>query len=204
MNWLAHVFLSENSIDYQLGNLLADPLKGKPWAGASASTQAGFAMHKIIDAYTDSHATVSQSKARLGKKGYLKGVVIDIVYDHLLLKHWQRYSALELDRFISDFHGNASAAIADYPAAPRAFVNGIICSHSLTRYGTFEGLASVFQRFDQRLSPRILAKDTTTRYLPVLHQEMDALGADFNDYFPQLVAHFKGHTAGALGHPWLK
>lgn len=29
MNWLAHVLLSENHIEYQLGNLLTDPLKGK-------------------------------------------------------------------------------------------------------------------------------------------------------------------------------
>ncbi len=35
MNWLAHIFLSENHIEHQLGNLLTDPLKGKAWEGAS-------------------------------------------------------------------------------------------------------------------------------------------------------------------------
>ena len=27
MNWLAHVFLLEQRIDFQIGNFLADPLK---------------------------------------------------------------------------------------------------------------------------------------------------------------------------------
>ena len=35
MNWLAHVFLSENNIEHQLGNLLADPLKGRAWEEAT-------------------------------------------------------------------------------------------------------------------------------------------------------------------------
>jgi acyl carrier protein phosphodiesterase len=29
MNWLAHVFLSEENVDFQIGNFLADPMKGK-------------------------------------------------------------------------------------------------------------------------------------------------------------------------------
>jgi len=41
MNWLAHVFLSENHIEHQLGNLLTDPLKGKAWEGASTRIYAG-------------------------------------------------------------------------------------------------------------------------------------------------------------------
>lgn len=68
MNWLAHIFISIDSIDYQLGNLLADPLKGKPWPGASEATRSGFAMHRIIDRYTDTNTDVIKSKSRLGKK----------------------------------------------------------------------------------------------------------------------------------------
>ena len=100
MNWLAHIFLSEKEIDFQLGNLLADPLKGKSWPEANKATQAGIRLHKKIDAYTDSHACVSRSKSRLGKKGYLKPVVIDIVYDHLLHKHWDNYAEESLHDFI--------------------------------------------------------------------------------------------------------
>ena len=52
MNWLAHVFLSEDHIEHQLGNLLTDPLKAKPWEGASDKVRHGIETHKRIDAFT--------------------------------------------------------------------------------------------------------------------------------------------------------
>ncbi len=84
MNWLAHILLSKRNIEYQLGNLLADPFKGKLWPAANQALLDGVQMHKSIDMFTDSHETVVQCKARLGTKGYLKGVVVDLLFDHFL------------------------------------------------------------------------------------------------------------------------
>jgi len=47
MNWLAHVFLSENHIEHQLGNLLTDPLKDKAWEGASDSFQRAWVKYEL-------------------------------------------------------------------------------------------------------------------------------------------------------------
>ena len=99
MNWLAHIFISKNSIDYQLGNLLADPLKGKSWEGASHQLEDGIKMHRNIDSFTDSNEFVSKSKSRLGSKGHLKGVIVDIVYDYFLLRNWNQYSKVKLEFF---------------------------------------------------------------------------------------------------------
>lgn len=55
MNWLAHTLLSSKSIEYQLGNLLADPMKGRWWPGVSDEMVAGFQMHTAIDSFTDSN-----------------------------------------------------------------------------------------------------------------------------------------------------
>ena len=134
MNWLAHIFISENSIDYQLGNLLADPFKGKSWEGASRQLQDGFGMHARIDSFTDSNALVLQSKSRLGSRGYLKGVIIDITYDYCLIKNWDRYSKVDLDRFINTFYQDANAAIVEYPDNARAFVQRLIDYRVLTSY----------------------------------------------------------------------
>ncbi len=86
MNWLAHLFLSEQNVDFQMGNILADPLKGKLWSDASVELGKGMSVHKIIDAYTDSHKTVAKSKASLRKKGLLKAVIIDLTHDYFLTK----------------------------------------------------------------------------------------------------------------------
>ena len=86
MNWIAHIFLSELNTDFQIGNYLADPLKGKVWENANENIKKGMYVHKIIDSYTDSHLFFKNSKNKLGSKGLLKAVVIDLTYDYLLTK----------------------------------------------------------------------------------------------------------------------
>ena len=100
MNWLSHVLLSEQKIDFQLGNYLADPLKGKAWEGASEELKQGIEVHKRIDAYTDNHEIFSQSKNRIREKGLLRGVVVDLTYDYLLTKHWDRFSHTPKEVFL--------------------------------------------------------------------------------------------------------
>ena len=87
MNWLAHIFLSEQNIDFQIGNYLADPLKGRVWEQASPNLKNGMHVHKIIDSYTDAHREFKRSKLRLGEKGLLKPIIIDLTYDYLLTKN---------------------------------------------------------------------------------------------------------------------
>lgn len=91
MNWLAHVFLSEQNIDFQVGNFISDPLKGKAWENASEDIKKGMEVHKIIDSYTDSHTIFKQSKKRLKDKGLLKAVIVDFTYDYLLAKNWDKF-----------------------------------------------------------------------------------------------------------------
>ena len=55
MNYLAHIFLSENDIYFQLGNYLADRLKGRAWEDAHPNIIKGMQTHKIIDKFTDEH-----------------------------------------------------------------------------------------------------------------------------------------------------
>ena len=204
MNWLAHILVSKKAIDYQLGNLLADPLKGKVWPGSNSLVHDGFKMHGSIDAFTDSNEQVQISKSRLGKKGYLKGVVIDIAYDYLLLKNWEQFTNINVESFINQFYQNSAQKIASYPKEAREFVERIIKYNVLSRYSTFEGLQAVFKRVDNRLSSRILAKETASGYLPVLKSQINAIEIDFNCFFPQLVSHFKSKSGFTMHEHWLK
>ena len=204
MNWLAHILVSKKTIDYQLGNLLADPLKGKVWPGSNSLVHDGFKMHGSIDAFTDSNEQVQISKSRLGKKGYLKGVVIDIAYDYLLLKNWEQFTNINVESFINQFYQNSAQKIASYPKEAREFVERIIKYNVLSRYSTFKGLQAVFKRVDNRLSSRILAKETASGYLPVLKSQINAIEIDFNCFFPQLVSHFKSKSGFTMHEHWLK
>ena len=190
MNYLAHIVLSKNNIEYQLGNLLADPLKGKRWDGASDEIYAGMRMHAAIDIFTDANEIISLSKSRLRERGYLKGVVIDMLYDYFLSKHWALYVNQDLNSFVEQFNENAQFELNDMPNKASSFIEKITSNNVLESYTDMSGLSIAFQRIDRRLSPKILAKETTESYLPDVMENYDAIEQDFLEFFPMLVAMF--------------
>jgi len=187
MNWLAHVFLSQNNIDYQLGNLLTDPLKGKAWEGASRDIYQGIMTHKLIDTFTDTHPIVSKSKARLTKRGHLKGVVIDILYDHFLSLHWEKFSNIPLEHFLYNFRTQAPLAVEFYPQRAKEVITYVVQNKQLGSYLEMQGVHNAFERIDKRLSERALKKDTATRYIPLIAREKAYLEEDFLTFFPDLM-----------------
>ncbi len=189
MNWLAHVFLSGQDIDVQLGNLLADPLKGRSWSGAPQGIAVGMALHRKMDRFTDQHAVFKRSCGRLGRQGRLRAVVMDVVYDHFLSRHWSRYCPYPLVDYIQQFHRNALLAAQHHPYKARVFVTRLVLSGRLGQYGSWDGLASTLERMDQRLSPRVRAKEATSDYLFPIEKVYDSLDKDFQDFFPELMSH---------------
>jgi len=187
MNWLAHIFLSENNIEHQLGNLLTDPLKAKAWDDASDSLKLGMETHKRIDRFTDRHPIVSRSKAHLLKRGHLKGVVLDILYDYYLSIHWEKFSYLERSIFLDTFHSNALQTSINYPERPRVIIERVVMTRQLSSYHTMDGVKDALGRIDQRLSQRAKSKDTAIRYLPFIIKENDYLEEAFLDFFPELM-----------------
>ncbi|MGJ8664056.1 MAG: ACP phosphodiesterase [Marinicella sp.] len=197
MNWLAHTLLSKKNIEYQLGNVLADPLKGAAWQGASEALREGMKMHIAIDKFTDKHPILSASKSKLGPDGHLKGVVLDLLFDHFLSQSWDTYSPMELDEFLIRFNQRAFVASRVFPSKAKTIVARMAETNLLAKYQAFDGLKHALGRIDARLSERTLAKETATQYIPVLEVQYDDLKSDFDAFFPQLVRYFKNHKLGS-------
>ena len=204
MNWLAHTLLSKQHIDYQLGNVLADPLKGKPWAGASEQLKNGMQMHKAIDRFTDGHELLTISKARLGEDGLLKGVVLDLLYDHFLSAAWSDYAVLPLNDYLVRFNQEAMQVRTDFPERPQTIVGRLATTNLLGQYRDMAGFAAALKRIDGRLSDRLRARETASDYLPMVEQQYTALQSDFRAFFPELVAFFKQHRLGSESNHYLR
>ena len=58
MNYLAHLYLADDSPESIIGNLLGDFLKGQGTEGYSDEIKKGIRLHKSVDTYTDSHPIV--------------------------------------------------------------------------------------------------------------------------------------------------
>ena len=201
MNWLAHVLLSENHIEYQLGNLLTDPLKAKAWNGASVRIHEGIKMHLRIDSFTDTHPLVSQSKAILTPRGHLKGVVLDILYDHFLSLHWDRFCSIERAVFLDDFCFHALEHIDGYPEKAKSVIRRVVGNKQLSSYAHMDGVVDAFERIDRRLSDRALSKDNCTRYIPLIAAQRKELEEMFLLFFPALMQEVKTHChLSDVGH----
>lgn len=203
MNYLAHTLLSKNDVDFQLGNLLSDTLKGRAWDGCSQAHRDGIAMHKAIDRFTDESPIVERAIARLGR-GYLKGVVVDITFDHFLSKHWHTFVRVPQTEFTGAFYQAAQLQLNSLPNKGERFIRNVINYHILDGYGTFDDLALVLSRVNQRLSDKLLSKESATDYLPRLAAKYDALEDDFLAFFPTLIEHFLTKSGVGQGEHFFK
>lgn len=191
MNWLAHVFLSEQNINFQIGNYLADPLKSKIWQDADENIIKGMQTHRLIDSFTDSHEIFKQSKNRLGKKGLLKPVLIDITYDYFLSKNWQLFCNENFEEFTSRFYSQANEVIELYPVNAQIPINRIIKNRVLNKYQSVEDVKTAFDRLDRRLSERLLKRETASSYFEIVNENINYLEKDFLEFFPQLCKKVK-------------
>ncbi|TET87520.1 MAG: DUF479 domain-containing protein [Sulfurovum sp.] len=191
MNWLAHVFLSEQKIDFQIGNFLADPLKGKLWDNASADMQKGVDIHKIIDSYTDSHRVVSTSKSRLREKGLLKPVIVDLTYDYLLTKNWNMFSSIPIKEFLESFNRQAKKRSNDLPTQASELVANLADEDRLNKYHDLNQLKQAFERIDTRLSKKLLLRESAVGYFDIVNEKINDLESDFLIFFPDLCRFVK-------------
>src|SRR5688572_11354829 len=101
MNFLAHLYLSGNNRKLMVGNFIGDFVKGRQALEKfDPEIIRGIEFHRNIDAFTDTHQVVAQSKNRLRPKyRHYSGVIIDVFYDHFLAKNWNLYHEDSLPNF---------------------------------------------------------------------------------------------------------
>ena len=85
MNYLAHAYLSFGQEEILLGNMISDFVKGKKKFDFSSGIQKGIALHRSIDAFTDTHQATHDAKQYFRPAvGLYAGAFMDVVYDHFL------------------------------------------------------------------------------------------------------------------------
>jgi acyl carrier protein phosphodiesterase len=95
MNHLAHFVLSGGDADLAIGNFVADFITNRQLPTFSAGVQRGIWLHREIDAFTDAHPIVKQSTKRLHPFHHkYSPVIVDVYYDYLLAKNWDRFFEL--------------------------------------------------------------------------------------------------------------
>lgn len=187
MNWLAHILLSEPSVENRLGNLLGDLAKGKEIEKLSYNLRQGIARHYAIDKFTDTHAIIRSSKRRVDQDySRFSGILIDVFYDHFLARNWKLYSTDNLSDFTAKIYNSFQSYQGEIPQSARQIIQQMIDEDWLTSYQSFEGIENALKRIDNRIKSRMGNQISLVSAVTILKKEYTNFEQDFHSFFPEL------------------
>lgn len=186
MNWLAHLFLSEPTAAFRIGNLLPDLVPAASLRELPAEFLRGVECHRRIDAFTDSHPVVRRSIARLAPPHRrFGGVLMDLFYDHFLAVDWENHSEVTLEQFTRSVYADFEANRHELPPAATETLQGMRNADWLCSYRETANVRLSLDRIGSRLrKPQALGGSVAE-----LERNYAALHADFTEFFPELRAH---------------
>lgn len=151
MNYLAHIYLSNEEEEITLGNFIADGVKGKKYVQFPLGIQQGILLHRAIDSFTDAHPIVRKSTKRLHKKyGHYSGVIVDILYDHFLAKNWNNYHEQPLEEYIEKFYELLRNSFNILTPRIKRMMCYMISDNWLLSYATVEGISKILVKMNRR------------------------------------------------------
>ncbi|SDS16748.1 Acyl carrier protein phosphodiesterase [Polaribacter sp. KT25b] len=183
MNFLAHLYLSQNNPNIMIGNFIADHIRGNNYEEYSKEIQQGILLHREIDTFTDAHKIVRKSKRRLHERyRHYDGVIIDIFFDYFLAKNWADYSAIPLDVYTNAINLFFDEISSELPLKSQQFIKYMIEYNILFNYQFQDGIEKVLNGMNNRTKGKS-QMNLAIEDLQILHKEFED---DFTVFFKDL------------------
>jgi acyl carrier protein phosphodiesterase len=183
MNYLAHLFLADDTAESMIGNLAGDFVKG-PVRGDDAISE-GIRHHRRIDAFTDEHPSVAAfRRVLIPDHGHYARIIADVFFDHFLANSWPRYSGETLEAFVARVHATLDAHADALPGRLRLVYPYMRDQQWLLSYRHAGGIHVALTNLSRRLSRRPHL-ETSTHHLVDSRAELERR---FHDFFPDVVA----------------
>jgi len=195
MNWLAHLYLSEPTPEFRLGNLLPDLISASQLADLPEPFQRGIRQHRQIDRFTDTHPRVNSCVQRFpAPYRRYAGILTDVYFDHFLARDWSKYCDVFLPQFIAEFYRDIETCLPELPAEAAQRLHRIRDENWIGTYHTIEGITDILSR----ISRRFRRPFDLTGSVPIFQKHESALLDDFDAFFPELMAHVQPSSTKAL------
>jgi acyl carrier protein phosphodiesterase len=198
VNFLAHLYLAEDTPGALIGNLLPDLVRGvgPPSDTLDPTVRAGAERHHRVDVFTDQHPVFRESKARIrGRYGIFSGIIIDVFYDHFLSLEWSRYHPDPLPAFIEHVYRTFADHTHLMPSVMRPVTERMAAQDWLSSYGSIDGVGLILTRMSSRFRARFERDVPLAAAAVDLERHHDALRGDFSRFFPQLIAAMDGKAS---------
>ena len=186
MNFLAHLYLSQNNTNILIGNFIADHIRGNKYESFSKEIKQGIFLHRAIDTFTDAHKIVRKSKRRLhARYRHYDGVIIDIFYDYFLAKNWASYSEIPLAVYTDAIYHLFDEIKLDLPLKSQQFIKYMIEYNILFNYQYKDGIEKVLNGMNNRTKGKS-QMNLAIEDLKILEKEFEE---DFTLFFKDLITH---------------
>ena len=189
MNYLAHLYLADNSPGSLIGGLLGDFVKGPLDNAYDDDITKGTLIHRRIDSFSDSHEKVFESKRLISpKRSRFSDIIIDVCFDHFLARSWSEYSNEELADFTRKVYVLVSKYSHILPYKLRSIIPKMIEEDWLGSYQYIEGIGQIMDRVSRRLT-RGEGMLGAVKELETNYEKMEE---NFKSFFPELIAYVEG------------
>lgn len=193
MNLLGHIYLSNNDNRLAVANLFGDFVKGKKYLEYPEWIQAGVRLHREIDQYIDNHPSVRNLMEILRPEiPRVSAVAIDLFFDHLLAKNWEKFHSTELNLFLADFYSSIPSFKSSFDPNFEFFLNMLMERKWINHYSSFEGLKRMCNGVGNRISfPNALpqAYNSFKKHETAIESAFYEYMTDANEHF--LIANSK-------------
>jgi acyl carrier protein phosphodiesterase len=184
VNFLAHTYLSGDSTEIRMGNIIGDYVKGNQFNQYPELIRKGILMHRDIDSFTDSHPLVKQTNKFFTER-YRKysGIVTDIFFDHFLANHWSLYSPIDFSEYVKGIYFLIKGEWKWLPEEMHVFASSCMENNWIKSYARIDGIEHVLYMMSLRTS----LPDESLFAGKVLRENYAALESLFLEFFPQLI-----------------
>ena len=186
MNFLAHLLLGPDEPQQALGGLLGDFVKG-PLAAIQLPepVREGIWLHRKIDSFTDRHELVQRSRARVSpERRRYAGIMVDMFYDHLLARHWQRFSEQSLEEFTERMYRAVAEQQDLLPDNARTILLRMAEEDWL---GSYAQLGNLHLALDNMARRRLRPGNPLSGAAFELEADYRGFEEDFLDFMPQVI-----------------
>ncbi len=188
MNYLAHIYLSGDNKELQIGNFIADFIKPKDLNNLPTIQRKGVELHRKIDRFTDTHPEVRKVRELFFEEfRHYSAVLVDVIFDHYLAKNWKFYHPIDLQSFAQSFYQLLLQEKKDLPGRVQRAIPYLIEGDWLSNYANIEGLKSILNQMNNRTKSSTQLQNS----ILTLKNNYRFIEGQFQLFFAELISYSK-------------
>ena len=189
MNHFAHLVLAQPTVESTVGNLLGDFARGLDAEALAAPVRAGLFNHRAVDRFTDAHPLVLEMKRDFSpQRRRFAGIALDIYFDHLLMRYWERFEQRALEHVIADFYARMLDGQVLMPGVEMRRVTQRMVDYDW--FGSYRDLDAIAESLD-RVAARIRFTNDFDNAIEDVQRNETSIHQGFLEFYPQLQQHVR-------------